>query len=133
MSFNWLEYLDLADSLEKDPAVPGPREASLRSAISRAYYAIYGSALRFAKKEPRAPQLFGDGRDHRELINYFQGSTDSGRQKVGGKLDRLYANRIKADYSDSISGLPSLAATSMLEAHFIVTTLKKLQRTHLSP
>jgi hypothetical protein len=35
MSFNWADFLTLANALVRAPNSPGPEEASLRSAISR--------------------------------------------------------------------------------------------------
>ena len=48
MSFDWADYLKLAEALTRDPSSPGPEEASLRTAISRAYYAAYRSASNLA-------------------------------------------------------------------------------------
>lgn len=48
MSFDWVDFLALADALVRDPNSPGPEEASLRSASSRAYYAAFCSARDFA-------------------------------------------------------------------------------------
>jgi uncharacterized protein (UPF0332 family) len=41
MSFDWADYLRLAESLVSNPNAPGPEEAALRAAISRAYYAAF--------------------------------------------------------------------------------------------
>ena len=48
MSFNWTDFLTLADALVRAPNSPGPEEASLRSAISRAYYAAFHVARNLA-------------------------------------------------------------------------------------
>jgi hypothetical protein len=44
MSFDWADYLKLAEALTQAPTVPGPEEAALRAAMSRAYYAAFCSA-----------------------------------------------------------------------------------------
>jgi hypothetical protein len=49
MSFNWSDFLTLADALPRNPSSAGPEEASLRSAISRAYYAAFCGARDFAR------------------------------------------------------------------------------------
>ena len=45
MAYNWREFLTFAENIEAAPAVPGPEEAALRSAVSRAYYAAFRAAL----------------------------------------------------------------------------------------
>jgi hypothetical protein len=62
MSFNWIDYLTFATALVNNPETPGPSEAALRSAISRAYYATFRSALEFATSEGYHPRSSGD--DH---------------------------------------------------------------------
>ena len=55
MSFNWTEFLTFAEALQADPDSPGPPEAALRSAASRAYYAAFHRALDVAIKEGFSP------------------------------------------------------------------------------
>ena len=62
MSFNWIDYLTFASALVDDPENPGPSEAALRSAISRAYYAAFKKALEVAKSEGFQSRHSGD--DH---------------------------------------------------------------------
>ena len=88
MSFNWADYLELAKNLQASPAIPGPEEASLRSATSRAYYAVYQLAMEFAKAENYAPYHTGD--DHQGLVRYFRESgTDQARKRISAELDRM--------------------------------------------
>lgn len=44
MSFNWAQYLNVAGELAAIPFGPSNAEAKRRSAISRAYYAAFGTA-----------------------------------------------------------------------------------------
>lgn len=37
MIFDWADYLKFAEALQANPEAPGPREAALRAATSRAY------------------------------------------------------------------------------------------------
>ena len=48
MSFDWADYLKLAEALTQSLTVPGPEEAALRAAMSRAYYAAFCSARNLA-------------------------------------------------------------------------------------
>ena len=69
MRFDWTEFLTLAEALRAAPGSPGPPEAALRSAASRAYYAAFHSALIFARREGFAPSFLKD--DHKEIRAYF--------------------------------------------------------------
>ena len=51
MSFDWIDFLSLAESLYDNPQSPGPEEASWRSSASRAYYAAFQMVLHFAKAQ----------------------------------------------------------------------------------
>lgn len=51
MSFNWGDYLSLANALLTKPNTPGPEEAAYRSAVSRAYYAAFCIARNYARDE----------------------------------------------------------------------------------
>ena len=41
MSFDWSEYLKLAQELAGQTGNPASQEARLRAAVSRAYYAVF--------------------------------------------------------------------------------------------
>ncbi len=126
MSYNWFDFLKLAEALVADPQSHGPREAVLRSAISRAYYAIHCSARCLVRQDPHGPRLRGNGTDHRVIIEYLQGSSDSRRQSIGAKLDRLHHNRIWVDYRNTVTALPSKADVSVRDARQMAEMLKNL-------
>lgn len=68
MSFEWADYLTLAEALSRNPGVPGPEEAALRTAISRAYYAAYRRALNIAVAR-REINPTGQASDHSLVIS----------------------------------------------------------------
>jgi len=111
MSFDWADYLKLAEALTHDPVSPGPEEASLRTAISRAYYAAHRSASNLAASRGEIIPA-GLASDHGLVIAHFQNATDPTRQKIGAHLSRLRGNRNKADYDDVFSGRPADTARS---------------------
>ncbi|MDX1983588.1 MAG: hypothetical protein SFV51_25170 [Bryobacteraceae bacterium] len=89
--FDWSTYLALAEEL-------GAREdeASLRSAISRAYYFVYHLALQRAeandlKASPGEPS-------HRQLWRLFDESPETACRKLGVIATRLKQKRERADY-----------------------------------
>ena len=51
MSFNWSEYLGLAQQLAGKAQISATRESRLRSAISRAYYAAFILARNYLRDE----------------------------------------------------------------------------------
>ena len=116
MSFDWSEYLHLARQLAENPT---SREASLRSAISRAYYAAFCTARNHLRdKESRA--IPGGAQVHRYVREQFQNSADSARKAIGVNLDRLRSFRNKTDYDDAVTGLPSVAAVALSLAEQII-------------
>lgn len=126
MSFNWADFLTLADALVHNPSLPGPEEASLRSAISRAYYAAFCSARNFARDREKLT-LEHTARDHQLVKDHFQGARDRTRRKISLDLDRLRDNRNRADYDDSLVGKPvPIAQSSVAVARNVLSALNSL-------
>lgn len=100
--FDWAEYLSVADELLAK--VGG--EGAERSAISRAYYACYGTAWRHAYSN-QAP-LTGSGADHRAVWDWYLTGPGPGsvmvRTRIGENGKRLKNWRIIADYQDTTPG-----------------------------
>ena len=91
--FDPVEFLELADRLSQ-----GITEGDFRSAVSRAYYAIF---LR-ARENLTAANLItptATGGDHRLVVRTLK----SQRRVEGNQLDRLRRRRNLADYNISIS------------------------------
>lgn len=102
MSFDWTEFLTLAEALKSAPDSPGPPEAALRSSVSRAYYAAFHYAMNVAREEGFTPS--GSGDDHKNVPRHFRRHKTNGtRRKIALELDRLRDNRRKADYEDTLS------------------------------
>ena len=127
MSYDWIEFLKLAESLESAPDSPGPREAALRSAASRAYYAAFHHALEQATKEGFSPAYTGD--DHKRVQAHFRRHTPASkvRRKIAQELDRLLVERHKADYRNDIGKRPeSLVSHAIGMATRIIENLESL-------
>ena len=126
MSFDWTDLLTLAEALKSDPNSPGPREASLRSAISRAYYAAFCVARNFGRDRGEFTPT-GTGADHGLVRGHFLLSSDRTRRKIGADLDRLRDSRNKADYDDVLVGRPApLAQSSIDRARNVLTSVSSL-------
>lgn len=127
MSFNWSDYLTLAKSLAKQKSGPLlSDEAYKRTAISRAYYAVFCSALDFADSHEEFTPT-GTGADHEGLISHFEHSTDRSRRSAGAKLRRLRGNRNQVDYDNIVRQLDKLTRLALRRADDILFTLTSLR------
>jgi len=124
MTFDWVEYLILAEALYVNRKTFTNEEACSRSAMSRAYYAAYLIASGKARQEGA---LIADRDQHKAVRAYFANGNDKDRQRIGSWLQRLQDNRVQADYTDEIAGnIDSLTQVSLQEAKKVIETIKQL-------
>jgi uncharacterized protein (UPF0332 family) len=127
MHFDWTEFLTLAERLQSAPNSPGPPEAALRSAASRAYYAAFHRALNFACKEGFQPSF--QASDHKEVQDHFSSHkpSDRIRRKIARELQRLWDQRRQADYDAVLKKKPtSLADHAIGMARHVLEYLDSL-------
>jgi hypothetical protein len=108
MAFNWNDFLSLAEQLALDND-----EASQRTAISRAYYAVFNVACE------RAIQNCGQPVGPKHVWCWQQYSRNPNRQckRIGIDGDRLKKLRVRADYqSATIHRLNETVADVLREA-----------------
>jgi uncharacterized protein (UPF0332 family) len=91
VAFPWDKYLDLALELAESEAHD---QASLRSAVSRAYYAAYNPCKDFLVS---AGRLHTDAK-HEDVWRALSTASDRAHRKVGSEGDRLKRARVAADY-----------------------------------
>jgi hypothetical protein len=110
MSFSWAQYLNIAYLLNecKDPEL---REAAIRAAISRAYYAAHCIARNHILSKDRKPFSKNDRPTHHEVINYLKKHR---YQSVGSALSELLILRENCDYRNEGLDDPELAMESAL-------------------
>ena len=133
MSFKWTEFLTLAEALQSDPNSPGPAEAALRSAASRAYYAALHCAQDFALGSGFVPKYSAE--DHKRVLVHFQRDYHPSNpahkkvaHQVAKELDRLRGHRREADYDKTLTRQPnSLAGQAIGMAKSILENLDILQ------
>lgn len=127
MSFDWTDCLSFAAALLSDPDIPGPAEAALRSAASRAYYAAFHAALAFAQAEGYVS--YGSGDDHRAVQRHFrQDKSDVTRRKIAQELNRALNRRREADYYGTLNRQPSsLAHLAIGSARAVIQNLDVLR------
>ena len=127
VSFDWAGFLRFAASIESAPDSPGPPEAALRAAISRAYYAALHLCREFAVQEGWTPSSFES--IHQAVPKYLRHHppADRTRRRMAHELDLLRALRVQADYEDALRGRPeTLAAKAVALAKGIVSKLNSL-------
>ncbi|HWS84121.1 MAG TPA: hypothetical protein VN207_07650 [Ktedonobacteraceae bacterium] len=105
--FDWQDYYLLATDLLSQADNSPRKEATLRSAVSRAYYAAYHRAcdyLREVNEYPTRQEFESRGREtHRFIISIFKNNPDyPERYKIGEELRSLKDLRQKADYAKSV-------------------------------
>jgi uncharacterized protein (UPF0332 family) len=123
MSFDWAELLDVAEALSNADFGVG-REACLRTAIGRSYYAAFGSARHHARK--RRPQTRQSAAEHGEVSVFFaQQHGDSGVE-IAKLLSRLRTIRNIADYDDECEDPEGLSSESLTYARRIIHLLATL-------
>ena len=136
MSFDWSEYLNVAQELIEQAKKASYQEAKVRSAISRAYYAAFGAArshLRYKDKirEPR-PLVNASGERiniHEYVREKFKESDNEVRAEIGLTLERMCKNRNIADYDlyDVLFDRPDfLCQITLRWAKYVLSSLKDL-------
>lgn len=97
MSFDWAEFNELAQELIGHPGLNATVDATCRTAISRAYYSAFCTAL---ERLVHVDNVYIDtNRDaHQQVRDAFRTSSDIRRQQLAVHLNTLRALRNVADY-----------------------------------
>jgi uncharacterized protein (UPF0332 family) len=82
MSFDWLQYLNVARELAGTATTPANQEAKLRAAISRAYYAAFINA-RNHLRDKEGILIPKTSVAHKYVSDRFESSPDAVRQSLG--------------------------------------------------
>jgi uncharacterized protein (UPF0332 family) len=126
MPFDWSEFLTLADEL-------GQRadEASLRSALSRAYYYVYHLALTRAEANHFKARP-GEG-THTQLWKLFSTNPEPDCWKLAQIASRLKEKRERADYDSVYPRVDEEVPVVLEAARDFATRLAKLPARHPNP
>jgi uncharacterized protein (UPF0332 family) len=116
--FDWTEYITLAEALLK-----ASDEASHRSAISRAYYAVYGIAC---KLKPNTVRYSGSS--HIGYWNQWRGNSESRCRKLSIDANRLWKHRKDADYESVARNISHEAASAVNLAKRLVKEINELNQ-----
>ena len=121
MPFDWSKFLDLARRLSAETT----DEASLRSAVSRAYYAAFNTAAdRMRQDGKTVPE---DGTAHVEVWRYYSGANDQFSRKIGSDGSRLKTRRRDSDYDGRRTPSAGEVNESVERADSVIRFLKKLK------
>ena len=125
MTFDWSEYLKLAQELAGRTVGPARQKAKLRSSVSRAYYAAFCQARNYLW-DVEGYSIPTTSEAHIHVRDEFKFSSDKLRRKIGDNLDRLRLERRKADYEDVVTGLPSISRMALTLAGQVISSLSIL-------
>lgn len=125
MSFNWSEYLGLAQQLAGKAQISATQESRLRSAISRAYYAAFILARNYLRD--RSGLTIPRQEGHKYVIDQFKNAPNPTSKKIGESLKRLRFNRNKADYDDSVVNLPTITKRTLKLANETISYIQSLE------
>jgi uncharacterized protein (UPF0332 family) len=114
-----IEFLATADSLSQ-----GPSEGDWRSAVSRAYYAVFHHFREFFLAHG-----LNLGRSGQAHFNLYAGLLHCGfpeAAKLGSRVDQLRANRVEADYNLAGAFDALQARDSVNVARALIADLQRL-------
>ncbi len=118
--FDWRDFLPFAERL----ALEADDEPSQRTAISRAYYAVYHAAAGYV----RAKGLLHVRHSHGRVWAAIGGDSDAGRVGVREKAERLRRRRIAADYRNPFPGdVGEQAKAAVADARDVIEALERLR------
>lgn len=90
-------------------------EASMRSAVSRAYYASMHKSRIFAESEGKKFESKGTPDIHKEVVDYFKHKDGVTYGLVATKLGRLRRSRNECDYDDRIMNINSTTENAIID------------------
>ena len=117
--FDWLLYLNVADKL-----ISLESEAGFRSAVSRAYYGVFGEVRNQLEIKGLS---FNQANVHQQVIEWLTSQTDSSIKKIGWDLHYLRSERNRSDYNARVSFDRQRAEKSLILARSLVQDVRKTQ------
>jgi hypothetical protein len=121
--FDWREYLDLAEDLQRGAASGAARvqsvEAAQRCAVSRAYYAAFCHARNYAQANLGFTPT-QRGADHWLLQQHL---VSHGLANVARQLRRLHGWCKQCDYEDTVPTLNIILINAVRDANAIISRL----------
>jgi len=123
VSMRWELYLAFAEEVLGSQWPAKLQEAAARSAVSRAYYAVFHCAR--PRLEREGVVLPTDGSAHGEVMRAYEQRGDRERRQIANILRELRNDRRDADYDDHATLSPN-AATILDRAKQCMLLLARL-------
>ncbi len=123
MTFDWRGYLTLAETLVSSD-LAADRDACLRTAMSRAYYAAFATA-RQQSRERHGGVIRQSAAEHGEVATFFAKRGEAGGA-ITAHLTRLRFLRNRADYDDDFNETEPAAAEAIARAQQVLELLATL-------
>jgi len=101
-------FLELAQQLSKN----ADSEASLRSCVSRSYYALYNFMARFI--DENIEKLSRSAKDHEKVYYYFSNCGIDNVEKIASDLNDLREDRNDSDYKLHLDKFKNQVIVSLL-------------------
>ena len=120
--FNWSEYLLLATTLSQNPD-----DASRRTSISRAYYAVFHAATTHAQENGYAD------RSHGRLWKMYQADLDRSCKKLSTIGNAMKRFREEADYVANVPRVAEMVTEQLQEAQRFMALLGGVPATSPRP
>ncbi len=134
MSFDWLDYLDLAKELQQNSKIDkNVTEAKLRTAISRSYYSVFNFVKNYLISQG---EMFSKSakahREIREKLNNMAKEEKNGDRKnkligIARGLNILRNFRNNADYDDHFNNIDKFAMDAIIRSEEIEMSIKNLK------
>ncbi|MEA2035094.1 MAG: HEPN domain-containing protein [Euryarchaeota archaeon] len=99
MSFDWFDYINIAEILHSQGKGGEFEQACFRCAVSRSYYAAFIFSKKYAETKDQNFEIDG-GSSHKRVIEYFTKNKNPRLQIIGEDLKNLKKQRINSDYKD---------------------------------
>lgn len=120
--FDWNDFLPLARRLTGRTTV----EADLRTAIGRAYYAVFHAASSFIRTKALIPPT--ERLTHDKVWSILANDPDPDRADVGRRGVRLKRLRVNADYRTTFPNpdIATQATEAITEAEELIEAISRL-------
>jgi len=121
MPFAWNLYLKLARVLAGRSNASHLQEAANRSAVSRAYYAIFCLCRNYAERH-LSFQRSNLAAEHAQLRKHL---SKGNKEKVASDLNKLRQWRNQCDYDDNITKLREMVKISIDLAERVISQIQQ--------
>jgi uncharacterized protein (UPF0332 family) len=125
--FAWDDFLAFAEELQRNRS----DEAAMRSAVSRAYYAVFHLSLHFLEQHHGAVTSMANR--HQAVWHEFQRGPDKSWKAISRLGDRLKLRRVDADYLLKQRDWVKEAKAALTEAEQIQYWLQQITKHQIPP